>query len=582
MSRLIRITFVSVAALLFSFTTRVVARAQDGQLKLHATPRDAYIFVDRHPVGVANKHHTLKLSAGNHKVELMNYGYVPASRDITITAGQPTELEMTLDPITSSVSVPFGAITIEGASESAVLLNGRTPDFFVGHGDEFNHDWWWKQELVVPPDNYEVTVLRPDGETWSVTANVPANQRVVIHVPDGIKKTVDWPRGRTFISIPRFSVGTASATVAVAKPIANLSATAAQVDCGGSSDLRWTSSDAPQVKIEPVGEVATAGQQTVQPKHTTSYQLSAVGPGGRATAATTVTVNSAVQATLTLSPAEVHYERVADHAVQESHTALNWTSTNASTVSIDQLGTVGVMGSQTVPIKPLRTSPGPVDETVTYTLSATNECGGTATQTATLHIVGSIEAPPELAMRSVYFQTDVPAVGDTQNGLLASEQETLKSIAEAFKKYVAVSPGARLTLSGHADKRGPSQYNHSLSERRVQLVKKFLSDQGISAEAIETQALGSDQNLSVNDVEQILQQDPNLSDDGRQVELRRLDTMVLANNRRVDVTLSPLGQESLREYPYRSDDFLKLIDRNPPTSRPGMEFASQKEKIPNE
>jgi hypothetical protein len=112
-------------------------------------------------------------------------------------------------------------------------------------------------------------------------------------------------------------------------------------------------------------------------------------------------------------------------------------------------------------------------------------------------------------------------------------------------------------------------------------VKKFLNDQGVSAEAIETQALGAEQNLSADDVKQILQQDPNLSNDERQLEIRRLDTMVLANNRRVDITLSTTGQQSTREYPYKSADFLKLIDRNPPTSTPAMEFASEKEKVSN-
>ena len=582
MNGLILVTCASIASLLFLCTTCVIAHAQDGRLVLHVTPREAYIFVDGHAIGVANKHRTVKLNAGDHKVELLNYGYAPDRRDVTITAGQSTELEVNLNAVPSGVSVPFGALTIEGASDSAVLLNGKTTDFFVGHGDEFNHEWSWKQELVVPPGSYQVTVLRPDGDTWRGTADVPENERVVIHVPDGIKKTVDWPRGRTFITIPRFSAGSASATVAVSKPSATLTATAAQINCGDSSELKWASSDAPQVEIAPVGEVASSGQQNVQPKQTTNYQLTALGPGGRATSVATVNVNTAVQATLALSPAEVHYKRVGDKVVQESSTALNWTAANASNVSIDPLGTVGTSGTQTVQIKPQKTTPGPVDETVTYTLNATNDCGGTTTQTAALHIVGSVEAPPELAMRSVYFQTDVPSVGDTQEGLVASEQETLKGIAESFKKYLAVTPTAQLTLSGHADKRGQDQFNQGLSDRRVQIVKKFLNEQGVPAEAIETQALGAEQNLSEEDVKQILQQDPNLSDEERQLQIGRLDTMVLANNRRVDITLSTTGQQSAREYPYKSDDFLKLIDRNPPAATStGMEFAAEKEKVPN-
>jgi len=36
--------------------------------------------------------------------------------------------------------------------------------------------------------------------------------------------------------------------------------------------------------------------------------------------------------------------------------------------------------------------------------------------------------------------------------------------------------------------------------------------------------------------------------------------MVLANNRRVDVTLSTTGQQSTRRYPFKAKDFLTLIN----------------------
>src|SRR5580704_12683378 len=125
--------------------------AQNGKLIIHATPKQAYVFVDGQAVGEASKHHSMRLSAGDHKVELVNYGYSPATNAVTITAGQTSKLDVTLQPVAPTVSGPFGAMTIEGANRDAILLNGKTPDFFVGHGDEFNHEFIWKQELVVPP-----------------------------------------------------------------------------------------------------------------------------------------------------------------------------------------------------------------------------------------------------------------------------------------------------------------------------------------------------------------------------------------------------------------------------------------------
>jgi outer membrane protein OmpA-like peptidoglycan-associated protein len=558
----------------------LLCSAQDGKLRIHATPKQAYIFVDDRAVGEASKHSSLKLSPGDHKVQLVNYGYAPETRTVTITGGQVTNLEVALQSSGTTVSPVFGAMTIEGADRDAVLLNGKTPDFFVGHGDEFNHDWWWKQELVVPPGNYQMTIVGPSAEVWSGAVEVPANQRVVIDIPKGVRKTVPWPRGEKLAAIPRFKVGTASATVAVAKPTAELSASASQVNCGDPSQLKWSSTDAPLVQITPVGTVTAAGEQPIQPTQNTTYQLTATGPGGTVTSSTTVNVNTAVQANLQLSPAEVQYKRTGDK-VEQGSTELNWSAANASTVSIDQLGTVDPNGSRSLPIAPKKTDPGPVDETVTYTLTASNVCGGTETKTATLHIVGLIAAPDtNLALNSIYFPTDMPRSIKTTDGLVASQQAALTSVAEAFKKYLANKPDAHLTLIGHADKRGDSGYNMALSERRVEVAKDFLTAQGVPADHLDTKGLGEDQNLTADQVKQLIEQNPALSEEERQKALEELHTLVFANNRRVDITLSTTGQESVQQYPFKAEDFSTLVDRNG-VNKEDLQMAAEKKKIEN-
>lgn len=558
------------------------ALAQDGKLTIHVTPKQTYIFLDDHALGEASRHHNISLSAGSHKIELVNYGYTPTTRTVTITAGKTEKLDVTMEPVAGTVSGPFGAMTIEGASRDAVLLNGKTPDFFVGHGDEFNHDWWWKQELVVPPGTHQVTVMGGDKEAWSGPVNVPANQRVVIDVPKGVRKTVAWPRGEKLGSRPRFTVGTASATVAVAKPTAQLSTTTAQVNCGDSSQLKWTSTDAPKVEITPIGSVAASGEQAVQPKQTTNYELTATGPGGTATSTTAVNVNNTVQADLGLSPAEVTYRKVGDKVVQEGGTALNWKANNATTVSIDPLGTVDPSGSRSLQITPKKTDPGPVDENVTYTLTASNGCGGTETKTATLHIVGTIEPEIKLSARSVYFQTDRPRSIKNNKALLPSEQEALKSVAGTFQKALSYKSDARLVLAGHADKRGEKEYNKALSERRAELAKKFLVEQGVPADSIQTEAYGEEKNLSPDEVKQLVESNPDLNADAREKALQKLPTITLANNRRVDITLSTTGEESAKTYPFTSEDYTLLADRNGTEKKPaenGVEPAAQREKM---
>ena len=571
----------AVSALALGMVAQGVAQSGDGKVALHVIPKQAYVWVDGRAISEASKHHTLSLSAGDHKIVLANYGYSPETRNVTITTGKTTDLDVTLQPVSGTVSGPFGAMTIEKAPRDAVLLNGKTPDFFVGHGDEFDNSFIWKQELVVPPGTYQVTVQSGDKDIWSGPVEVAANKRVVIDIPKGIRKTVDWPRGEKLASIPRFTVGIASATVAVAKPTAQLSTTMAQLNCGDSSQLKWTSTDAPSVQISNVGTVATSGDQSVQPKQNTTYNLTATGPGGTATASTTINVNNAIQANLQLAPAEVHYRRIGDKVVQDDSSALSWSAFNASAVSIDQFGTVDANGNRPLQVTPKKTTPGAIDETVTYTLTATNGCGGTETRTAALHIVGAIEQPEMALSRSVYFPTDQPRNLKTEAALLPSERDSLKTLADAFKAYLAAEPNAHLVLGGHADRRGPVNYNQKLSERRGELAKRFLVEQGVPEANLETHAYGKEQNLTEDQVKQLLEQNPNLTAEERQKALAKIETVVLANNRRVDIKLSTTGQESARMYPFNASDYMALVDRGKPLEANPVVNAAQKEKVKN-
>jgi outer membrane protein OmpA-like peptidoglycan-associated protein len=271
---------------------------------------------------------------------------------------------------------------------------------------------------------------------------------------------------------------------------------------------------------------------------------------------------------------------VGDKVVEEGSTALNWSASNASTVSIDPLGSVDPNGSRTLPVAPKKTDPGPIDETVSYSLSASNGCGGSETKTATLHIVGLIEADNGLALNSVYFPTDVPRSIKTREGLVLSQQATLTSVGDAFKKYLEYHPDAHLTLIGHADKRGESGYNKALSERRAEVAKDFLIAQGVPADHLETEGRGEDQNLTDDQVTQLVDQNPELAEAERRKALEKPYTLVLANNRRVDITLSTTGQESSHQYPFKAEDFATLVNRNG-INKESLQMAAEKQKIEN-
>src|SRR5215470_1102370 len=81
-------------AVVLMFAIGISSYAQDGKLNVRVTPHQAYIFVDGRAINEASKKHTLRLSAGDHKIELVNYGYAPDTRTVTITAGETSDIEV--------------------------------------------------------------------------------------------------------------------------------------------------------------------------------------------------------------------------------------------------------------------------------------------------------------------------------------------------------------------------------------------------------------------------------------------------------------------------------------------------------
>jgi outer membrane protein OmpA-like peptidoglycan-associated protein len=205
--------------------------------------------------------------------------------------------------------------------------------------------------------------------------------------------------------------------------------------------------------------------------------------------------------------------------------------------------------------------------------------------TASSNTMVNVEAPPppapapeikqleaKLALHSIYFQTARPTSEHPERGLLDSQAEILKTLAADFTNYLKYRSDAHLIIGGHADPRGSVEYNKGLTERRVQRTKTFLVEQGVAEDHIETRSFGKEDQLTADQIRQQIADNPDVSPDDRQVMLNNLRVMVLANNRRVDVTLSTTGQESTRRYPFNAKDYLALIstkgvEKKPPVTK---------------
>src|SRR4029077_20195889 len=77
-----------------------------------------------------------------------------------------------------------------------------------------------------------------------------------------------------------------------AAPTASLTANPNTVDRGQSTMLTWQTSNATDASIDGIGAVQTSGSQSVPPSDSTTYTLTAKGPGGTQTATARVTVNA--------------------------------------------------------------------------------------------------------------------------------------------------------------------------------------------------------------------------------------------------------------------------------------------------
>ncbi len=242
-------------------------------------------------------------------------------------------------------------------------------------------------------------------------------------------------------------------------------------------------------------------------------------------------------------------------------------SYSASSGSISGIGTSATFDST-----------GAAPGNVTVTCNVADDKDHTASGTALVSISAPPPPPPapspeqvrleaRLALHSVFFPTDRPRPDHPEGGLVESQQGTLTTLATDFKNYLTMKPDARLTLTGHTDVRGSAEYNQALSDRRVNRVKDFLVEQGVPASSIDTRALGKEQQLAADQVKSLVQQNPDLSDAEKARTLKNLSVIVLAQNRRVDISLSTTGQQSVQLYPFNAADATTLISVKAPTPK---------------
>src|SRR2546426_6370464 len=160
---------------------------------------------------------------------------------------------------------------------------------------------------------------------------------------------------------------------------------------------------------------------------------------------------------------------------------LSWNSTDATELTIaPEVGAVTAQGSTKVT---------PSDST-TFTITATGP-GGSASATATVTVNAPPPPPPpkgpsddELFLREVrdaYFDYDKADIRPDARAALSKTGDFLKNY-----------PRFKVTIEGHCDERGSTEYNLALGDRRATAVKQYLVSLGVSADRLSTVSFGKE------------------------------------------------------------------------------------------
>jgi serine/threonine-protein kinase len=359
-----------------------------GTLMVRTNVDGVNVFVDGTLQQNTGKDKKLKISipAGNHAIRVEKEGYDSPSQQVEIAANKETNAptfklsQVAMGTLVVKTTVDAVDVFVDGARKG--ITRNRKLNLQLGEG---------KHEIRVEKQGYDV---QPASKQVDITGQkaVPVEFALVERAappPSSIKP---------------------------AAPNASFTASATTIQQGDSTTLKWDTQNATEVSIDNgIGRVASSGTQPVSPRESTTYTLTATGPGGTDTHQLAVSVSApkAPVAMLSASSAAIS---------QGQSTTLTWQTQNAITVTIDNgVGQVAANGSQSV-------SP---SNSTTYTLTAKGPGG---TQTVVTRVTVNLLPPPP---------TPGPASADS-----AAIKASLKKLEDAFG-YMTVSEVEKVWPSLH-------------------------------------------------------------------------------------------------------------------------------------
>ncbi|HEV8488118.1 MAG TPA: OmpA family protein [Blastocatellia bacterium] len=270
-----------------------------------------------------------------------------------------------------------------------------------------------------------------------------------------------------------------------AKPKVKLQVSKDKVQQGEDVRVSWTAENAKDVTLNGQSVDRKNGAKVFQPDNTTTYV--AVARRGKKEARDTKVV--AVSARPPRPSIRISTDQ--DAIQQGQSTTLRWTSNNADTVTINDLGTVPPSGSRVV-------SP---SQSTTYTATATG-LGGTDSASTRVSVTADTGVPGDVtserprttintAIATVFGQRVQSIFFDYNQADLRPEA---KDLLRRAADWLTQGPNRSIVfrIEGNCDPRGTEEYNIGLGERRAQAAREFLVSLGVEASRMQTVSYGEE------------------------------------------------------------------------------------------
>ncbi len=178
---------------------------------------------------------------------------------------------------------------------------------------------------------------------------------------------------------------------------------------------------------------------------------------------------------------------------------LNWRAQNATSVSIDGIGSVPVNGTQTV-------SP---SSSTNFHLVAKNDGGSTdANVRVTVRVPVAPSAPAgdasgEMGSDAAFHAAVPDAFFDYDSYELRPDAQTATTQAAA---YLAAHPAIRVVIGGYSDERGSSEYNLALGQNRADAARQSLIAAGVAPGRLRSISYGKEKQFCSESTESCWQQ----------------------------------------------------------------------------